>query len=348
MAKRSFLMLAHTFRKTEPITNWFMSEKLDGMRCLYDGGITAGMKVKDVPWANIEKDPIGRDLISTGLWSRYGKSIQCPADFTNGWPAGLCLDGELYAGRGNFQSLVSATKKLTPLPWEWEKVTFNIIDAPPYYSVFANGTINETNYKKKFSQIIYDLRMPSHPFNNPTFKVTYDWLRMWFDGKSLTAKVHEQEVLPWTLSEALARVEQKMNEVVSAGGEGVMLRNPASFWSPNRVYSLLKVKDYLDAEGVIVGFTSGRKTDLGSKLLGKIGALIVSWCGKTFELSGLTDEERRLNPEAEEWAISNPGKEIPGPNAAVYFKMGDIVTFRYREQTDDGRPKEARYFRKYS
>ena len=350
MAKRSFLMLAHVFQRTEPITNWFLSEKLDGMRCLWDGGITAGMKVKDVPWANVAKDPIGRDLTSTGLWSRYGKTIQCPAGFTDGWPAGLCLDGELYAGRGNFQSLVSATKKLVPLGYEWEKVGYHVIDAPPYHAVFANGSIKETNYVKVFNQIIYDLKMPSHPFTNPTFENTYNWLLTWFDGKNLTAKVHSQIRLPWGMDNALARIDTEVSIVVSDGGEGVMLRNPASFWSPNRSYSLLKVKDHLDSEGIVIGFTSGRKTDLGSKLLGKIGALIVQWEGKQFELSGLTDEERLLRPTAWAWATTNPGERIPDTilNPAEFFKIGDKVTFRYREKTDDGRPKEARYFRKHA
>lgn len=348
MAKRSFLMLAHTFQRTEPITNWFFSEKLDGMRCLYDGGITAGMKVKDVPWANVEKDPIGRDLTSTGLWSRYGKSIQCPPGFTDGFPAGLCLDGELYAGRGNFQQLVSATKKLVPNSWEWEKVKFHVFDAPPYHAVFANGTINETNYRKVFKQIVYDLRMPSHPFSNPTFENTYNWLQMWFDGKNTNVVVHEQKRLPWGMDNALARIDTELSIVTSDGGEGLILRNPASFWSPNRSYSLLKVKDQLDSEAIVLGYTSGRRTDLGSKLLGKIGALIVGWNGVRFELSGLTDEERALTPSGEAWAIENPGMEIPTElgSVGVHFKVGDRITFKYRETTNDGKPKEARYFRK--
>ena len=48
----------------------------------------------------------------------------------------------------------------------------------------------------------------------------------------------------------------------------------------------------------MVGFTSGRETTKGSRLLGKIGALIVDYQGKRLELSGLTDAEREfLNPD---------------------------------------------------
>ena len=44
----------------------------------------------------------------------------------------------------------------------------------------------------------------------------------------------------------------------------------------------------------MVGFTSGRETHKGSRLLGKIGALIVDYQGKRLELSGLTDAEREF------------------------------------------------------
>ena len=41
----------------------------------------------------------------------------------------------------------------------------------------------------------------------------------------------------------------------------------------------------------MTGFTSGRETNKGSRLLGKIGALITDFNGKRLELSGLTDTE---------------------------------------------------------
>jgi ATP-dependent DNA ligase len=41
MAKREFLMLAHK-HEGQNILGWLYSEKLDGMRCFWDGGITRG------------------------------------------------------------------------------------------------------------------------------------------------------------------------------------------------------------------------------------------------------------------------------------------------------------------
>lgn len=56
-------------------TGWWMSEKLDGCRAYWDG---------------------------ERLWTRGGNVIPAPAWFTAGLPSGMHLDGELWAGRGEF------------------------------------------------------------------------------------------------------------------------------------------------------------------------------------------------------------------------------------------------------
>jgi hypothetical protein len=53
------------------------------------------------------------------------------------------------------------------------------------------------------------------------------------------------------------------------------------------------------------------------------GALVCDFNGVTVELSGMTDDERQ-----------------PG-----HFSLGDVVTFRYRELSDSGVPKEPRFIR---
>ena len=97
----------------------------------------------------------------------------------------------------------------------------------------------------------------------------------------------------------------------------------------------------------MVGFTSGRETARGSRLLGKIGALIVDYQGKRLELAGLTDAEREFaDPSARQWATSNPGIDAPRWVEGKQFRLGQTVTFKYRELSDDGIPKEARYWRR--
>jgi len=142
-------------------------------------------------------------------------------------------------------------------------------------------------------------------------------------------------------------VEEFLQKVLDQGGEGCIIRNPLAIWTPKRHKGLLKFKPFEDAEATIVGFTSGRETDKGSRLLGKIGALIVDYKGKRLELAGLTDEEREfLNLDMGRMAAENPGEDMPAYFRGKHFKVGQTVTFLYRELTDDGVPKEARYFRK--
>jgi hypothetical protein len=114
---------------------------------------------------------------------------------------------------------------------------------------------------------------------------------------------------------------------------------------------LLKIKPWNDAEGRVIGCTYGRSTDKGSKLLGKMGALIVEWNNRRFQLSGFTDLERVLTCDlgktrAEQIASSRPGEDSIEGVYPVNFPIGSTVTFKYRELSNDGIPKEARYWRK--
>ncbi len=108
LARREFLLLAKTLNfDKHDLTGWYLSEKLDGTRCFWDGGISRGLITKDVPWANILHPRTGEPKkkikpYSTGLWSRYGNPIIAPEWFLNQLPC-CPLDGELWAGRKNFQ-----------------------------------------------------------------------------------------------------------------------------------------------------------------------------------------------------------------------------------------------------
>lgn len=343
--KREFLMLAHVYTGTEPVGMWYMSEKLDGLRAFWDGGVTRGQPTSLVPWANTEKD--ARYItppVSTGLWSRYGKAIQAPDWWLDKLPRGIPLDGELYAGRGNFQFLVSCTKRLVPGA-EWHSVTYQVFDAPPYHAVFANGEIKNTNFKKKFEGI----RLTNEEYQKPSrwdFHTVYGWLLELEQNDIFNVLAQKQ-----LYGDYRTIITKRLEEVIEGGGEGLMLRNPTSFWAPQRAKTLLKVKGQLDSEATVVGYVWGRETDKGSKLLGLMGALVVSWKGKRFELSGFTDDERRLifvadRSNACAIGVENPGKAVPPGITNPQFPIGSTVTFKYRELTDAGIPKEARYFRK--
>ncbi len=108
MSTKDKVLLAHNFAKY-PVnpTGWWMSEKRDGVRAVWDG----------------------RHLRTREHWN----IIAAPRDFTAKLPAGVMLDGELcYPERGykRFQDLVSAVRKGTPDARAWAGVLYMVFDAP--------------------------------------------------------------------------------------------------------------------------------------------------------------------------------------------------------------------------
>jgi len=84
------------------VTGWLLSEKLDGVRALWDGKC---------------------------LKSRNGKTFHCPSWFTESFPS-VQLDGELFTSRNCFQKTVGFVKKLYPIAKEWKQITYVVFDSP--------------------------------------------------------------------------------------------------------------------------------------------------------------------------------------------------------------------------
>ncbi|ETR68094.1 MAG: DNA ligase (ATP) [Candidatus Magnetoglobus multicellularis str. Araruama] len=95
------LMLAHTWNETMDITNWWMSEKLDGVRGYWTG----------------------KQFIS-----RAGNPFYPPKWFTQNFPS-IPLDGELWMGRNQFSELISIIKTKNA-DKKWNKIRYMIFDAP--------------------------------------------------------------------------------------------------------------------------------------------------------------------------------------------------------------------------
>lgn len=95
-------MLAKPYADQNP-TGWLISEKLDGVRALWDGAT---------------------------LTSRNGNTFFAPAWFLAQLPAGTALDGELYIGRGKFQDTVGIVRTHVADDAAWARITFMVFDAP--------------------------------------------------------------------------------------------------------------------------------------------------------------------------------------------------------------------------
>lgn len=361
---REFLMLAKTYNPAKDrVAGRYVSEKLDGSRVFWDGGLSRGVILINVPWANITDPKTGTPKKNlperaTGLWSRYGNPIMAPDWFLNQLPT-CPLDGELWAGRGNFQTLRSIVGRNDP-DERWMDVQFAVFGSPPITEVFGDGLIKNSNFvhslqaerAKSFilsrmahgSLANFECLSGRVPF---TEELTFLNSKIPSDGSNVLY-LHGQCKLPEDSKQAEVVLNTFLQRVLDNGGEGVMIRDPLSVWTPKRVGTLLKWKPFNDDAGTLVGFTSGRRTDKGSKLLGKIGALILKYGNSLrLELAGLTDEERTFStPEMEKYAAEHPGVDMPATFTAKHFELGQTVEFRYRELSDKGLPKEGRYLRK--
>lgn len=356
MAKAEFLQLAHVWKPAKHgIAGWYMSEKLDGMRCIYDGGVTRGMLCSEVPWANTEKHArFVTPPRSTGMWTRYGQPLHAPEWWLDLLPKRI-LDGELYCGLGNFQRVTSAVKKHVPIDEEWQDIKYVIFDTPNPFVVFGSREIKNTNFKKvlrdppaaMFSGMVLTPKMA-------TFNQRHrDLLDMQAnEGYELYWKVHEQTPLEFNLKAAISQVECQLARVEAKGGEGLILKSQTNLYLPERTHEMLKVKQCQDAEGTVVGYVWGRKTDLGSKLLGLMGGLVLKQDnGRELEISGFTNEEREMTSGRDgvtplEEGTAQAGKKVAWDFENKNFPRGSRITYKFRELTDDGVAKEARYWRR--
>ena len=359
MTRRELLLLADKFNpeKHDP-EGMLMSEKLDGNRCWWDGGVSRGVPTIDVPWANIwDKD--GKTLknkikpVASGLWSRYGNPVMAPDWFLDSLPENVSFDGELYAGHGNFQYVQKAVRKDVPIDSEWKGIRYEVFGCPTYAQVLQDGLI------KLSGSVTYIRDIDQH------YCLLFAGARLGVDAEALEAQAslpfceeldkiaeicmsNASELclpVPHAVCESADQVLRAAKQVSDAGGEGMMLRDPDSVWFPKRRPFILKVKPRHDDEATVVGFFAGRKGKTG-QFLGKLGGIIVDWKGVVFEIgTGLTHADRELFPVDVDRAKQVPGKEIVLVNGTPTFKVGTVVTFSYRELSNDGVPKEASYMR---
>lgn len=333
--------------KRPKIAGWLMSEKLDGTRCFWDGGITRGAPTDKVPWASLVHPKTGERKtkikpVSTGLWSRYGNPINAPDWFLDQLPP-VMMDGELFAGRGQFQTCRSIIAGDCP-DSRWKQIKYLVYGAPSLETITEPGEIKNANTWIRIEETaLQDVlalgfnktvawAMPDH-----TFVAAMKDLARFNDGDSDVWDVHLQQVLSDCEEEAWSQINRRLGSVLAQGGEGVMLRNPSSLYEVKRTSNLLKVKASEDDEGTLVGFTAGK-----GKYTGMIGALIISYQGQEFELSGMTDDERVIEHHAPSVV---EGKRIQGDIKTKHFNIGDVIEFTFRELTDAGIPKEARFQR---
>ena len=95
-------LLAHNAPSGLNPAGYLVSEKLDGVRALWDGST---------------------------LRFRSGRTIAAPAWFTAKLPA-TALDGELWLGRGQFDALSGTVRRTQPVDAEWQQLKYMVFELP--------------------------------------------------------------------------------------------------------------------------------------------------------------------------------------------------------------------------
>lgn len=103
------ILLAEVYRNQVDVTQYLVSEKLDGVRAIWDGQM---------------------------LCFRSGKPIHAPGWFTDGLPR-QPLDGELWMGRGSFERLSGIVRREVPDDDEWRQLRYMIFELPDAPGTFA-------------------------------------------------------------------------------------------------------------------------------------------------------------------------------------------------------------------
>ena len=186
------LLLAHNYEDSIDPTNWLISEKLDGVRAYWDG----------------------KKFIS-----RLGNEFYAPNWFTKGLPD-FKLDGELWAGRKQFQKTVSIVRRFDAGD-EWKQIKYFVFDAPAQNSEFEQRLQKIDEYFKK---------------NEAPYV----------------------EILEQKICKNKKYLQEELEKIIAVGGEGLMLRQAGSLYEVGRSSTLLKLKRFYDAEAKVIKHIAGK------------------------------------------------------------------------------------------
>ena len=228
------LMLANVYSPSVALADYWVSEKYDGVRGFWDG---------------------------QKLLTRGGQTINAPAWFTANWPASP-MDGELWAGRGQFQKAVSTVRQQTPDDAAWRSIRFMVFDLPSEPGPF-------TERLSKINTVVAILIVP--------------WV----------------QAVPQTKATSHAALQSQLKQITNSGAEGLMLHRGSSLYKGVRSDDLLKVKTHSDAEAKVIGYIPGKGKYAGQ--MGALLVEIAGVDGqgpRRFKLgTGLSDAQRQ-NPPA--------------------------------------------------
>jgi len=287
-----------TTKFKDPPLGWIMSEKFDGYRAIFC----------------YNDEGVGQ------FYSRTGKTFTAPQWFIDAMPThkllgSKVLDGELWAGRDNFQ-LMGVVRKKIPNDEEWTTIQYQVYDITNLSDTFVNrlkdlqSIVRGTgcSWKRKKKQNLID-----YPFHNLECPVVY--------APQVFIRTYEQ-------------MDAFYQEIVKGGGEGIMMKHPLQPYEHGRSPYMLKYKPVFDREAIIVGYKEG-----SGKYTGLLGAFVCKPLINHDTYMTIDDDETH------QFTLSGMDDDIRN-NYRVSHPKGTIITYECSGYTDKGKPRFGRYVRK--
>ncbi|WP_115718356.1 DNA ligase [Gallaecimonas mangrovi] len=232
-------------------------------------------------WVSEKLDGVRGRWNGQQLLTKTGNPIAAPKWFTEPLPK-TPLDGELWIGRGQFSQVAAIVLDSHPNDAAWRRVHYMLFDMPQ-----ASGDFSAR--LKTMQALVLKLKLP--------------WV----------------EVIPQQRLANDKALQQQLDKVTQAGGEGLMLHRADALYYHGRSNDLLKLKKTDDMEGTVLAIEPGK-----GKYQGMMGSLLIELDnGIRFKLGGGFSDHDRAHPP----------------------KVGDRVTFSFNGYTKNGKPRFARFLR---
>ena len=164
IAKPPPIQLATNYRQDIDVTQYYVSEKLDGIRAYWDG----------------------HQLIS-----KQGNVFTAPAWFIKSFPT-TAMDGELWIARQQFEKVSGIARTQDNQNEQWKKIKFMIFDLPN----------NTTSFEQRINEMRALVADTSSPYLQmieqqklPNTEVLFDLLNKVVMGKGEGLMLHHQDAL---------------------------------------------------------------------------------------------------------------------------------------------------------
>ena len=272
---------------SKPPIHWFMSEKYDGYRACYN--------------------PEDKQF-----YSRQNKLFRSPEWFKSSIPPKIKFDGELWAGRENFQ-LMGTVRKKEPIDEEWLQIQYIVYDLPDLQKPFKERVKELEKIQriatKRWKLIRKDFEYPYNTLECPF--VVCDQIQI------------KQE----------SQLDKYYQTIIAEGGEGIMLKHPECDYTNGRCHTMLKYKPTFDAEAMIIDYKQGE-----GKYKGMLGGFICQPLINHGSYSSI--DTNKLH----QFSISGMDDSVRKTYKKTH-PLRSIITYEYSGVTDSGKPRFARYIR---